>query len=341
MRFLYLLIVAAMATPAVALELPDPANADAKAMVAQYVKDKALIDSPGLLVAPNPAPEWPCEFPEIERYKIAGLQMAHPELARDIEKATRKALREMSPGTSMPTTTYSNVRFIPLKAQCQDGKLDGELQLLVSYDQRMETKSKTQLGEKVVNGVTAIISHNLIRIHASVKAGIGQGGQSRFSEITTTVETHYDDAQMGATAQKFASKKPTVIRNTVYSNGAGNTGTFSQIDDVQVSGGLFPSVKTVPAMSTMFMVKIDEHRMRMESYKNKQLITISSIKDGKPHGEALMYMPNVYKKLNLRLDQQPNMQNARELTIDGVDMIETHNCFANGVQVKTATCSDE
>jgi hypothetical protein len=35
------------------------------------------------------------------------------------------------------------------------------------------------------------------------------------------------------------------------------------------------------------------------------------------------------------------MENAREVKIDGVDLIETRNCYQNGVIVKTDTCSNE
>jgi hypothetical protein len=132
------------------------------------------------------------------------------------------------------------------------------------------------------------------------------------------------------------------VRMVTYTDQNQRMAMFMESKDKQVSGGLFGvSVKEVPSLMVTFMMPVDAKRTRMSSYKDGRLTGISWMKDNKPHGEQVSYMDNYLKKSGMRLDQMPNMENAREVKIDGVDLIETRNCYQNGVIVKTDTCSNE
>lgn len=331
-------------SPVFALDYPEPADPIAKSMVAQYIKDKPFIDSPTLMAMPNPVPAWPCAVPEIEQYKLAGLNMAHPELRGDIEKMTRKAFREAGMSTDMmPKTTYSNIQIIPLKAQCVNGKLDGELQILATYDKSDISHLTMPFGTGLVKGETVMNMHNVSRFHKTIKGGELSPVMTTFMQMTIQSETHYDNEQMEAQTRKsneqLGLNKPTTSRVTMYTGQGGTMASFTESEEKKVSGGLFGvNVKTVPSLLTSFTLPIDAHRSQSLSYKEKQLLAISGMKDGKAHGDQVIYMDNYLKKINQRLDQQQGMENAREVTINGVDLIEQRNCYQNGAPVKISPC---
>jgi hypothetical protein len=112
-----------------------------------------------------------------------------------------------------------------------------------------------------------------------------------------------------------------------------------EMEEKKVLGGLFGvSVTPVPTLLTTLTLPVDEHHTRTQMYKNDSPLSTGGMKDGKQHGEQVLYMENYLKKLHLRLDQQPGMENAREVTINGVDMIEKHSCMQNGAPVKMSPC---
>lgn len=347
MRLPCFFVLGLVALPSFALEYPDPPDAAAKALVAQYKQDKTLLDSPDLLSVPNPAPAWPCPIPEVELYKIFGLHEAHPDLKAEFAKMQRKHLRQAGiSGDMLGNTTFSNIQIIPLKAQCVNGKLDGELEALLSYDRRMEQGGSITSGEKTIRYTSITNMSVLSRNRYVMQAGVQTPQVRTISQMSTKVEQRYDDPAMNETTRKqnqsLGLDKPTTVRSITYTSKEGIIASFSEMDEKKVSAGLFsPKVETVSSLSTMFMFPVDERRKRNETYKNKQLLATSWMKDNKQHGESILYMENYVKKFNLRLDQQPNMENAREVTIDGVDLIEKRTCYREGVLIKTATCSNE
>jgi hypothetical protein len=330
-----------------ALEYPEPPNPAAQSLIAQYKQDKPLVDSPTLFDIPNPIPAWPCAVSEAQQYKMAGLDRMHPELKADYEKMMKKAFRDVGMSAAQrPKETYSNIQIIPLRAQCKEGQLDGELELLVSYDQRTDMTTKTMLGEKVVTGTTVNILHHISRTSRIVNMGKLAFASKTYSQMTIQIETHYDDERMETSNKKtnasLGLNKPTATKNITYTAEDKTMAMFMESEDKEVSGGLFGvKVKTVPSLTVMITIPIDENHSRMETYKNKQLISTAAMKEGKMHGEQIIYMDNYLKKLKMRLDQQSGMENAREVTINGVDLIEMHNCYQNGTPIKINPCPQE
>lgn len=347
MRRLAILISGLLSMSAFAADYPEPADPVAKGLMAQYIQDRPTIDSPAMFAIPGKVPAWPCDVPEIEQFKLAGLSQAHPVLREEIEKLTRKAFRDAGMSAQMmPKSTFSNIQIIPLKAQCVNGKLDGELQLLSTYDKRDESHTTTPFGSGVVNGTSVLNMHAITRAHRNFSGGELGAVSITFMEMTTQNETHYDNAQMEASMQKsneqLGLNKPMTTRTATYLGQGGVMATFISMDEKKVSGGLFGvSVTTVPSLMSTFTLPVDARRKRSETYKNKQLISTSGMKDDKPHGEQITYMDNYLKKLNMRLDQQPGMENSREVTINGVDLIEMRTCLQNGAPVKISPCPAE
>ena len=342
-RPLALFLLALAATPAWAdIAFPNPEDPTSRQLIERYRKDTAMLASPDLMKMPAQAPAWPCEMDEKDLYRSAGLVMAHPELKKEMDKMTRKAIREL--GMSLPTMEqkYSNVKIVPLVAHCENGKLDGELQLLVSYTMDTETKMTTMFGEKSVNMLTTMHSENASRIYRTMKAGVPEADMLMVLDATTSMNTSADDPQMAAALAKSPKIAPIPTRMVSYTLASGHTASFTEQNDTKVSSGfLAPSIKTSRALTSMFVIPTGENRSRMVSYTNARLTTLSNMKDGKQHGESIMYMDNFYKALGQKLDRQPGMENAREVNIGGVDLIETRTCMQNGAVVKTATCPSE
>jgi len=344
MRFSCFVILALSSASAFAYDFPALENPVARQLVEQYKKDKTLMESPALFATPSPAPAWPCPVAEVDAYRLAGLQAAHPELRAEFEKAMRKSFREAGMSAKMlPKTTYSNIQIVPLKAQCANGKLDGEIELLVSYDKRDETHISIPSGDTVINGTTVISTHTLSRNLRSYKNGEQGRGSTTFMQMTMQNETHYDNEQMEKMTrennEKLGFNKPTTTRSITYAAADGLIATFSEAEEKKVSAGLFGvNVNAVPMLSTMIMTPVDAHHTRTQMYTNDRLISTGGMKDNKAHGEQVLYMENYVKKMGQRLDQQVGMEDAREVTINGVDLIEKRTCMQNGVPVKMSPC---
>lgn len=347
MRFPLLAAFAMLSAPAFAYDYPAPANPAGRELVERFKQERALLTSPAFFTAPTPAPAWPCNLPETLVYQMAGLHEAHPELREAFTKDMRRTMREAGMSAAMlPKTSYSNIRIVPLKAGCAAGKPDGEVQMLVAYDKRDESKVTIPFGTGVVTGTTVITTKALVRMHQVYRGGEQTQETSHYSQLVTQAETHYDNEHMEEMTRKnnesMGLNQPTMTRSITYTRPDGTIASFSETEEKQVSGGLFGvSVTPQQVLNTMLMFPVDARRRRSENYKNNQLIATGGMKDNKPHGEQVMYMDNYLKKLNLRIDQQPGMENAREVTINGVDLIEQRTCMQNGAPMKISPCPGE
>lgn len=339
---LALMLLASAALPAFAdIAFPTPDDAVARQLVERYRNDLPMLKSADLLKVPAPVPAWPCEADQKELYKTAGLEMADPDFKKDVDKRVRKLTREMGMALPQSEEKYSNIKIIPLVAHCKNGKLDGELQLLVSYTMDTETKMTMMMGEKVVNMITNMHSDNTNRIYRTMQAGVANGDFMMVFDSMGSDSTTADDPAMASALAKN-KMAPIHTRNVSYNLASGHMAMFTDMNETKISSGfLAPSVKSIPALQSMFTIPSGEKRMRMVSYTNARLTTSSQMKDGKQHGEFIMYMDNFYKALGQKLDRQPGMENARAVTIDGLDLIETRTCYQNGTIVKTAECPSE
>lgn len=346
MRRFLLVTLAAISVPAFAFEYPNPEQPVAREYLERFKKDVAAFDTPGFLDAPQSAPAWPCNVPEVEQYIVAGLHMAHPELQVKDNKYVRKLMREMGQSTKANNMEYKDIRIVPLRAQCEGGKLHGELEMLVYYTTVMTTSSKVMLGDKPTTSKTIITNNIKARRYVKVIQGDVVPDIKHIAEMNLLIETQHDDPRMAEQHNKMQAQaglgKPTVTKSITYSGEGGLMGSFSLSNKPKVTGGLFGvKVEQIPSVTSMFMIPTDARHTRMINYQDAKLLAISHMKDQKPHGEQLTYMDNYLKKNNMRLDQQVGMENAREVTMNGESMIERRNCFQDGLLAKTATCSNE
>lgn len=344
MRTLLFAVTFSVALPAVAqIQFPEPVDLVSRQLLERYRTESPGFAAADFLTMPATLPAWPCEVSEKDQYKLAGLIMAHPELKKDIAKQTRKQLRQMGiDANAVGEQKYSDIKFAPIVATCKDGKIDGEVQLLVSYKMQMENKSSFMMGEKQVGIMSTIESQNVNRVHFTAKAGERTGDSLMIAKIRSASKTTYDDPKMTSMMGGKMDVKPIDMVMVTYGTANGQMAMFNEIDSVKVTSGfLAPSIKTEKALSSTFIIALDDNRSELRGYTNKRLTTISHMKGGKPHGENITYMDNVYKTLGQRIDQIPGMENAREVMIDGVAMIEMRTCMQEGVRIKTSTCSNE
>jgi hypothetical protein len=346
MRSFLLIALAAISVPVFAIEYPIPEQPVAREYLERFKKDVAAFDVPGFLDVPQSAPAWPCNVPEVEQYMLAGLHMAHPELKVEGNKYARKLMREMGQSPQANNTEYKDIRIVPLRAQCEGGKLHGELEMLVYYTSVMTTSSKMMLGDKPTTSKTIITNIVKARRYLKVIQGEMVPDIKHIAEMTLLMETQHDDPRMQEQHNKQQAQaglgKPTVTKSITYSGEGGLMGSFTLMNQPKVTGGLFGvKVEQIPSITSMFMIPTDARHVRMINYQGAKLTVISHMKDQKPHGEQLIYMDNYLKKNNMRLDQQPGMENAREITMNGESMIERRNCWQDGLMVKTPTCSNE
>jgi hypothetical protein len=105
--------------------------------------------------------------------------------------------------------------------------------------------------------------------------------------------------------------------------------------------GLFSMSWEQQLMSTFSRGLLTQGAPSTVSYKNAALSSITQsprMVNGKMHGEHITRSENYLKASGMRLDQVPGMEQARMVTVEGVEMIETRMCFIDGAIVKTTNC---
>lgn len=346
-RFCLLALACLVVGPVLALDLPNPAEPEAQALVKRFQADYARIKADPNYFKPPAAPmAMPCEVPQRDLYQPLGLFLAIPEEAEKIRLMSRKQLRDMGmdPETAAMPMQYSNIRITPLKAACKDGKLEGDTDFLVQFDTLMENVNNMDLGTKKVKMTMKMATQQASRYFLTFKDGkIQDGDRYHANQLSMRNETLYDDAQMTATMSKTKipdAPEPQVTLN--YMNfGAGSMTLFTVSMAPKISAGLF-------GVNTSFQQQLDSNftsgmntpLQRMVMYRNDKVFMTSQtpMKNGKVHGEQVQTQENYLKASGMRLDQVPGMETARLVTVGGVEMIETRTCFIEGVLTKAQTC---
>ena len=333
---------------ALALDVPNPPQPEAQALVKRFQADYLVIKADANYFKPPAAPmAMPCEIAPRDLYPAIGLFLALPEEAEKVRLASRKSLRDMGmdADTAAMPMQYSNIRITPLKASCKSGKLDGEAQFLAQYDTLMENSNNMNIAGKMVKMTNRFMSQQSARYQLNFKDGkLVQSGE-KFNAIQTALrnEMVIDDAQMAATMSKTKipdAPEPQVALN--YMNfEVGQMAMFTVSMAPKISAGLF-------GVNTSFQQQLDSHftlgmgtaMNRMDMYKNDKLFMTSAtpMKNGNYHGEQIQTQENYLKASGMRLDQMPGMEQARLVMVNGVEMLETRSCFIDGVLTKVLSC---
>ncbi|MGA0571898.1 hypothetical protein ACO2Q9_14370 [Variovorax sp. VNK109] len=344
------LVAGAIATLAcsaqAAYDQPALTEAPEIALQQRFQTDLRKVEGDASFFTPVAGVAWPCEVSQLQQYQAAGLQMAIPEEREKIRKMSRKILRDSGfdasqAGNSIPA--YSNIVIHPVRADCKDGKLDGDVEVLASYETLMETVSTMPFNDKAVKMTSRFVSTESHRSVTRFEAGEYKGPRTSIKRTFNRHSTTYDDAavaKMLSHAQPPEVKEPNLIFNYPPDAGRGLTGTFTVTTTPKFSAGLLGmSTKFERGVNTSFMENSTDV-MRMEMYTGPQLTVVSTTpsRDGKPHGEQVTLSENYLRKNNLRMDQIPGMEQARIVTYKGQEMIEKRMCFIEGEIVKTAVC---
>jgi len=336
-HYLFLTLLAA---PAMAYEPKALTDPTVQAILKTYNdSDRALVTSPTAFTLPA-ARDWPCTVSDEVKYATAGLYFMIPAQKKDIDKALRKALRQIGLGAA-PNETYSNIVVIPLAGQCKDGQLDGDVDVFVSYDSERVFENAFQTGEKIIHSKSVTRSTTVQRMQRRFVDGELQTQQRMFFKMTATTDNQYDDAAMQEMEAKnkklIGQSTPTIM--TLYTSENGTSVSIMETEEAQISAGLFGVNKSMKSsLTTSFTLPLDEHHKLMEMYKDGALIGVNRLKDHTAHGESLVYMDNYLKKIGQRIDQAHGMEDTREITINGKDLLEKRTCWQNGQIAKIDPC---
>lgn len=326
-----------------AFGLPKPADAQQQAWVQRFAADlERVTRDTGYFTPPASPMAWPCEITQRALYMAAGLIMALPEEARKVQALTRKTMREagLDPDSAGKGEEYTFIRVTPLRAACKDGKIDGEVELLSEYETKMESSHSMSMGQKLVTNRTRNTTQGVRRIVLRFKDGESVGQEYAVARSRTRSVTESDDPQMQAAMARSANSgpdEPTLIYNYMTPD----SDKMAMFVISMVPRAVFVTMTWDKQLMTTFSEGMRSGEMRSVSYKNEALSGKTRgprMREGKMHGEQVMQMENYLKATGMRLDQMPGMEQARMVMVDGVEMIETRNCYSDGVMIKTATC---
>lgn len=340
-RTLALSVLALSTTSALALEFPDLKDPAERALIDKFTKDYALVNaSPDFFKMPDRAPAWPCPVDDKTIYTAAGLIMAHPELSKDLNKQIGKSLRESGftrEQAAGAKQQYSNVRIVPIKAECTGGKLDGDVEVLATYDTLMETKN--------MGNSTKRSSQDTDRVLSQYKNGTRVALQRRVAKSIIKMEMHFDDPNVQAAVDKNNASagldKPTEM--VVYQ--------YEVMQDKPVSAYFYTSIeKTFSASlfgvntresevtNSTFTTTLPGDKTSMVMYKNKNLFSSMITNKQTGYAASVTYVEDSFKKNGLDFRTTPGFENAKAIVIDGKDMIEMHGCMKDMKPIKVATC---
>ncbi len=332
------------------LVYPSPPQPEAQALVQRFQADFAKVSAdPAYFTLPASAPAPGCDISKSDLYKAAGLAMALPEEAAKISKMTRKQLRDMGmdPEQAAKPTEYSNVNVVALSVPCKNGKVDGEVETIASFDTLMSMKNTMNMGQKMVTMTMDMGASQTKRARSLFVAGELKRMVFSADRTFSRNKTTYDDPATQEMMNKHAvpdAKEPSVMLMYTAPEEGGLMGMFTVATTPKFSAGLFGVTTTFERqLTSMFMSGITgkgRSVQKMQSYTGATFTMESEqgIRDGKPNGEQIIRTENHFRKNNIRMDQVPGFENARIVSVNGVEMIEQRNCYIDGALVKTATC---
>lgn len=263
--------------------------------------------------------EWSCRISRNEQYKLANLLLSKP-LVIENELNTQKK----SDNTSQDETTItnSNVRIIPMKVECVNGKIMGEVKLRIEYDSLLDQYLKNSPNQ------TRVISkiHNITLSSGNIKDGALIGTAKSFTKLITQLKIESSQNE-----EKKEFSNPIITLQMNYKDDIGNTALFSEETDFYLTGGQIKNLKSA------FVEIIDKNHTRKTTYKNNYLSMIEPYKNGIPHGDQLGYLVGMDDKIDLIEAALPS-SHPKLVTINGINYLETHLCVLEGVEVDQFPC---
>ena len=306
------LILTFIASTAFAFDYSISSNTVQKKFLDQYEKDRNSLNKQEVFLVPKVKPKWPCLISKEEQYRLVNL------LQNDFldQKITQKSSHNFKKTSDTQNSkNISNVQIIPLKAQCMNGKILGDIELRTEYDIELNQSlnglsDKTHLSSKI---------HKITLSRGTIKDGFLSGISKNFIQYKTS---NFKDSG------KEPLSNALITLELNYKDSLGNKALF--IQDKKLNAVDYN-------LRSAFISTIDKYHTRKITYINYQISSIEFFKDGIPDGDQLGYIIGNQEKMSLIQNAFPAMH-PKLLKINGKDFIETHLCMQNGVEVDRFPC---
>lgn len=327
------------------MDLPVVDSPAAMALVRSFSENRERLLSKSFSRIPSQIVQNACQPPASLPYRIAELFDQHPDLRSEQDAARRAARRraraEGQDPDALPKMTVSNVTIIPIEIGCTNGLADGPYVAHMSFDRKIEVMLRSASGDKVITGNSTTKIQTKSRIETELRHGQPSGMSAMYSISRSKTESRFDDQEFDKLMRKSDREAARNLSEEIvsaYFTSPEGRATFTFVKMPRPSKG--GKTSWVDVLQSSFEYSLDEHRIRIETYHGTQLVLRSTLRDDKLHGEKISYTENFYKPLKIRLEQVPGMENSREVSIEGRELIETRLCYQNGEQVKIASCPE-
>ncbi len=318
-------------------ELPESDDPEIQAIVKRYAADYTEASAPGFFNKPAGI-AWPCEVSQEDQYRWFGLRFAIPGEWEQIQKGNKKLLRSVgiNPNATKPPE-YSDIKIIPLAASAKDGRLDGDVEVWVSYRtfERNEVPMATDGERQTMTMITRnkSISRGVYRFTNGEPNATGALVLRSLMDIS--METTYSDPQMQKMMASVPTPKTEPSITVFYFSGIEpiERATFSTMPAVEIRG----RVKTPAKTMAIFQRKITDDESVSYTYMGRRLQSRTPMRDGKPHGESVTYLDDVTQGGKFPLNRMPGFEDAKIVVIKGERLVEKITYFENGVPVLKAS----
>jgi hypothetical protein len=323
-----------------------------RALVERTGMDRAKLNA--LMNFKKPPPQaWPCEPSLAHLYLPAGIVSALPkeQLPPDVqahvaeaERGMRRALR--GSGSTVPVETAGKVEVIPVKAQCAGGKLDGPVEYYVAYTLRREQKGEhfSPLTQRLETFLTVMDETMEVLMSQEYKAGKPAGhsralrrGSMKSGAVMDTPEAQKRWDQSMA---QIGMDRPTAVWSATFSQEDGVV-TMNPVPSAEVSAGFWaPKAKLTEKFGVMVLItrgNVLETDMFSDGHLSSQM------RMNKTTGNmvSVTNMDNFLKATGQKLADLPNMENYREVTIGGRNLLQMTTCMVDMKPAKLDPCPVE
>lgn len=343
-----------LCAPAAALaqagyELPKIENPQARALLERTGMTPQKLATLWKFSRPAAPQQWPCEVSQSLLLESVGLLAVIPdeELSEqgrkgkaEISRGVRKSLREH--GLSPSKDVYSNVVVLPVRVQCVDGKIHGEVEYLVSYDQASttETESYMPMTKQMEKSRTTMRSSNEALHRMNFVKGTRSEGEGRLalSRNKVSMQTVFDNAELQRGAASVEARSGAATPQEVFSANFswpdGNVSLTPMASTEISSGFLTPSVNVGQKLMTSVMVMSEKYSDTF-TYMGADYMGSNRTNRATQTTLSVMYMDNFYKKLGQKV---PDSGGEKEVVINGKEMLETRTCLIDGKPAKVDPC---
>lgn len=304
------LILTFIASTAFAFDYSISSDIVRKKFLDQYEKDHNSLNKQEFFLAPKVKPNWPCPISKEEQYRLVNL------FQNDFLDQKNNSYDLKKSSDTQNSKNISNIQIIPLKAQCMNGRVIGDIELRTEYDIELNQSinglsDKTNLMSKI---------HKITLSRGKIKHNLLSGISKNFIQYKTSNLKDSD---------KETLSNALITLEINYKDSLGNKAIF--IQDKKLNSGDYN-------LRSAFISTIDKYHTRKITYINNQLSSIEFFKDGIPDGDQLSYIIGNQEKMSLIHNAFPAMH-PKLVKINGKDFIETHMCMQNGVEVDRFPCN--